>query len=399
MSFSQGISGLAAAAANLDVIGNNIANASTAGFKSGAIAFQDVYAGSRIGLGVGVAGISQDFSQGSVQISSRPLDLAVVDGNGFFRVTSAGGDIAYTRNGQFTQDKDGYIVTNGGMRLTGRGVAANGSLAGGTPTALQMPTAAMTPNATANVGAQFNLDARSVTPTATPFSANDSTTYNYSNALTVFDSLGNPHELAMFFIKQAAPANSWAVRTTLDGGAPASVGPVAFDTNGALTGTSTLALSFPAPTGAAPLAISVNLAGSTQFGNTSAVKKLTQDGYASGVMTSFAVDDNGLITGKYSNEQAKLIGQIVLSTFANPTGLQSNGGNEWTETAASGQPLTGEPGSGSSLGAVASGKLEASNVDLTQELVNLIIAQRGYQANAQTLKTQDQVMQALVNLR
>lgn len=398
MSFSQGISGLAAAAANLDVIGNNIANASTVGFKSGAIAFQDVYAGSRIGLGVGVAGISQDFSQGSVQISSRPLDLAVVDGNGFFRVASVGGDIAYTRNGQFTQDKDGYIVTNSGMRLTGRGVAANGSLAGGTPTALQMPTAAMTPNATANIGAQFNLDARNVPPTATPFSAVDSTTYNYSNALTVFDSLGNPHELAMFFVKQAAP-NTWAVTSTLDGGAPVSAGSIAFDTNGALAGTSTLALAFPPAAGTDPLSISVNLAGSTQFGNTSAVKKLTQDGYASGVLTSFAVDDNGIITGKYSNEQSKLIGQIVLSTFSNPTGLQSNGGNEWTETAASGQPLTGEPGSGSSLGAVASGKLEASNVDLTSELVNLIIAQRGYQANAQTLKTQDQVMQALVNLR
>lgn len=404
MSFSQGISGLAAAAANLDVIGNNIANSSTIGFKTGGVAFQDVYAGSRIGLGVGIAGIVQDFSQGSVQISSRPWDLAILNGKGFFRVSSPGGEIAYSRNGQFTVDKDGYVVTSGGMRLTGHGVAANGGLAGGTPTALQFPTAAMTPQQTASLAAQFNLDSRSAVPSTTPFDPADSDSYTYSNALTVFDSLGNPHELALFFAKSAA--NDWDVYATADGvevgtaGTPLSS--LAFDTNGSLTapaGGKVNLTGIDFANGSAVLDIQVDLSGTTQFGNTSAVNKLTQDGYSSGTLTSFAISPDGIITGKYSNEQNKLLGQIVLSSFANANGLESSGNNEWTETAASGQPLTGEPGSGSALGSLASGALESSNVDLTSELVNLIIAQRSYQANAQTLKTQDQVMQALVNLR
>ena len=404
MSFSQGISGLSAAAANLDVIGNNIANSGTIGFKSAAATFQDVYAGSRIGLGVAVSGVVQNFGQGSVQSSSRPLDVAILNGDGFFRLASEGGEVMYSRNGQFTRDKDGYIVNSGGLRLTGYGVSANGTINGGTPSALQIQTAAMNPNATTAIDAQFNLDSRSVTPTATPFDANDSSTYNYSNALgPIYDSLGNPHELGAFFVKTGA--NTWDVYATADGAAlngGAAITTLTFDNNGNMTapasgGFNIAALTFP--NGSAPLNMAVDLRGTTQFGNVNEVRRLNQDGYTSGTLTSFSINDDGTITGKYSNEQTKLLGQVVLSSFANPNGLEPKGDNVWAETLASGQPLTGSPGAGTKQGSLASGALESSNVDLTSELVNLIVAQRTYQANAQTVKTQDQVMQTLMNIR
>src|SRR5688572_19231905 len=215
MGFSQGISGLSAAAANLDVIGNNIANSGTVGFKSGAATFQDVYAGSRVGLGVAVSGIVQNFTQGSVQTSSRPLDVAIVNGDGFFRLASPSGEVMYSRNGQFDQDADGFIVNAGGLRLTGYQLSANGTVAGGTPGPLQLPTAAMAPKATQSIVSQYNLDSRLPVPAATPFDANNSATYSYSNPVKVYDSLGNSHEVATFFVKTGP--NAWSVYATADG--------------------------------------------------------------------------------------------------------------------------------------------------------------------------------------
>ncbi len=408
MSFSQGISGLSVAAANLDVIGNNIANSNTIGFKSAAAAFQDVYAGSRIGLGAAVSGVVQNFSQGSVQTSSRPLDVAILNGDGFFRLSSPSGEVMYSRNGQFTRDKDGFLVNGAGLRLTGYGVSANGSINGGAPAALQNQPAAMTPSATTTIAAEFNLDARSAMP-AKAFSATDSATFNYSNALgPIFDSLGNPHELSAFFVKTGANPNTWDVYGTADG-VQLNAGPpimplttLAFDSNGNLTAPAgtpfNVALTFGNGS-SSPLNMTVDLSGTTQFGATNAVSKLKQDGYTSGVLTSFSINPDGTITGQYSNEQARLMGQVVLTSFANPNGLEPKGENVWAETLASGQPLTGTPGAGTKQGSLASGALEASNVDLTSELVNLIVAQRSYQANAQTVKTQDQVMQTLINIR
>jgi flagellar hook protein FlgE len=413
MGFAQGVSGLNSAASNLDVIGNNIANSGTVGFKAGTALFADVYAGSRVGLGTQVSGISQSFTAGAVQSSARALDVAIVNGDGFFRLAAPGGEVAYSRNGQFNLDKDGAIVNSSGWQLTGFQVGANGSVAGGSPAPLRLPTTAMAPQATGQVGAQYNLDSRSVAPAATPFDPDNSATYNYANALTMFDSLGNSHELSSFFVKTGA--NAWDVYATADGSAldpatgivlpPATaavVSSLVFNTNGELTtpanGKMTLAgLNFA--NGSANLSMTLDLSGTTQFGNGNDVKKLTQDGYTSGQLVAFAINQDGTVTGKYSNEQSNVLAQIVLSSFVNPNGLQPKGDNVWAETAASGQPLTGAPGSGTKLGALSSGSLEASNVDLTAELVNLIIAQRTYQANAQTVKTQDQVMQTLVNMR
>ena len=430
MGFAQGVSGLNAAASNLDVIGNNIANSGTVGYKSASVQFSNVYAGSALGLGTKVAGIFQDFTAGAVQTSTRALDVAIINGDGFFRLTSPGGEIAYSRNGQFDVDKSGYIVNSSGLQLTGYQVGANGAVAGGSPLALQLPLAPMTPAATQNITAQFNIDGRSKVPVAAPFNANDSTTYNYSNSVTLFDSLGNSHELSTFFVKTAT--NTWATYATADGwpldaggvkvaavgtppapasgGAALTSGTLGFSNTGTLndaTGTPASSLAggkinltgLDFGNGSAPMTLAVDVTGTTQFGSANDVRKMIPDGYATGQLTTLAINKDGTISGKYSNQQTKTLGQIVLSSFVNPNGLQTKGDNVWAETAVSGPPLTGTPGSGTKLGALVGGAVEASNVDLTAELVNLIIAQRTYQANAQTVKTQDQVVQTLMNMR
>lgn len=407
MAFSQGISGLAVAAANLDVIGNNIANSGTVGFKSAAATFQDVYAGSRVGLGASVASVTQNFTQGVTQSSSRPLDVAILNGDGFYRLASPSGEVMYSRNGQFTRDNAGYLVNAAGLQLTGYGVSATGTINGGTPAPIQIPNAAMAPKATTSIDASFNLDSRLAVPTKTPFNATDSDTFNYSNALgPIYDSLGNPHELGAYFVKTGP--NAWNVFGTIDG-APISVAvppvPMAsytFDGNGNMTapvgGTFNVGpLAFG--NGSVALTAAVDLTGTTQFGNVNEIRTLAQDGYTSGTLTAFSINPDGTITGTYSNEQSNLLGQVVLSSFANPNGLEPMGENVWAETQASGAALTGVPGKGSKQGSLESGALEASNVDLTSELVNLIVAQRTYQANAQTVKTQDQIMQTLINIR
>jgi flagellar hook protein FlgE len=405
MSFSQGISGLGAAAANLDVIGNNIANSGTVGYKSAAATFQDVYAGSRVGLGVSVSNVVQNFTQGVPQSSGRPLDVAILNGDGFYRLTSASGEVMYSRNGQFTKDKDGYIINGSGLRLTGYGVNASGGISGGTPAPIQIPTTAMPPKATTNVQTEFNLDSRNKVPTKVPFNPTDSDTSNYSNAIgPVYDSLGNPHDLSVYFVKSAV-ANTWDVYGTMDGAAMNAGAPLTtltFDTNGNLTAPAGGVVTLPVQnytTGAAPGNMTVDLSGTTQFGKANGVTKLDQDGYTSGELTSYSINPDGTITGKFSNEQTQLLGQVVLSSFANPNGLEPKGGNMYAETLASGQALTGTPGEGSKLGSLEQFATESSNVDLTSELVNLIVAQRNYQANAQTVKTQDQVMQTLMNIR
>ncbi|MGJ7520446.1 flagellar hook protein FlgE [Variovorax sp. LT1P1] len=407
MAFSQGISGLAAAASNLDVIGNNIANSNTIGFKSAAATFQDVYAGSRVGLGASVSGVVQNFTQGVTQSSSRPLDVAILNGDGFYRLASESGEVVYSRNGQFTKDNSGFLVNAAGLQLTGYGVSANGTINGGTPAPIQIPSASMTPKATTTISAEFNLDSRVATPTQTPFDPNNSDTFNYSNALgPIYDSLGNPHELGAYFVKSGA--NAWDVYGTIDG-APISVavppvpmGQYTFDTAGKMVLPANGTFTVPALTftnGAAAINTTVNFSGTTQFGNANAINDLRQDGYTSGQLTAFSINPDGTITGTYSNEKTQLLGQVVLSSFANPNGLEPMGENVWKETGASGQALTGTPGPGTKLGSLSAGALESSNVDLTSELVNLIVAQRSYQANAQTVKTQDQIMQTLMQIR
>ncbi|AAZ97587.1 flagellar hook protein FlgE [Thiobacillus denitrificans ATCC 25259] len=405
MSFQQGLSGLNAAAKNLDVIGNNVSNASTVGFKQSQAQFADVYAnsltgagGSSIGIGVKVAQVAQQFTQGNITSTNNPLDMAI-NGGGFFRMDN-GGEIAYQRNGQFQLDKNGYIVNPTGGKLTGYTANASGVLSTGAPAPLAINTADLTPQATSEVNAVLNLDSTGTALPAASFDMNDPTTYHSSTAASVYDSLGNQHTLQTYYVKTAA--GTWNVYAASDGTPiPAAGTPVStltFNGSGALTGGGQFTVTAPVTTGANPITAAFDFTGTTQFGSAFSVNTLNQDGYTSGRLAGFNIGADGTILGRYTNGQSAVLGQVVLANFANPNGLQQMGNNLWTETATSGTPLVGTPDSGG-LGVLQSSAVEDSNVDLTAELVNMITAQRVYQANAQTIKSQDAVLQTLVNLR
>jgi len=433
MGFQQGLSGLNASSKALDTIGNNIANSGTVGFKNGSAQFADVFAASLngagaapIGIGAKVAGIVQQFTQGNISVTNNPLDTAI-NGGGFFQMDDGSGGTVYARNGQFQLDKDGYIVSAQGLQL--KGIAAvNGVIATGSPAVplrLFDPTQSLsgTPQATgastggSGVQANVNLDSRLGIPVTPLFDYNDPTSYNQSTATTVYDSLGNPHTYSMYFVKNAA-ANTWDVYATVTnpaGSTPpnppslatfqnlGALGQLTFNTSGAITSAPFAAaisdtdLGYPGAVTA--LAFPVDFGGSTQYGAQFAVNAMVQDGYASGTLAGFNIGKDGVVLGRYTNGQTKAVGQVVLATFRNPQGLQPLGDNRWAQSPTSGDPITGSPGSSGQYGVLQSSALEDSNVDLTAELVSMITQQRAYQANAQTIKTQDSILQTLVNLR
>ena len=407
MSFQQGLSGLNAASKNLDVIGHNVSNSSTVGFKGSVTQFADVFASSlqgsgtaQIGIGTKAANIAQIFTQGNITVTNNPLDVAI-NGKGFFRM-SDNGAISFTRTGQFSLDKDGYIIDVEQRNLTGYVADTNGVLDTSNLVDLRIDAADLEPQLSSTAEVVVNLDAREQALLPAAFDPVDATTYHHTTSIAVFDTLGNPHVLGVYFMKTAA--GTWDVFATADGtqiGAGAAGG-INFTTDGKInTATTTIPLTvnMPISTGAAtPLTVAVYFSGSTQFGSESGVNRLTQDGYASGRLAGFSITEDGVVSGRYTNGQTRTMGQMVLANFPNQQGLQPLGANQWAETYASGQPLiTGAGQSG--LGVLNAGAQEDSNVDLTQELVNMITAQRVYQANAQTIKTQDQVLQTLVNLR
>jgi len=406
MSFQQGLSGLNAAAKDLDAIGNNVANASTVGYKAERAEFADVFANSlsggggvQVGIGTKVAAVQQQFSQGNIETTSNPLDVAI-NGAGFFRL-STNGTISYSRNGQFSLDRNGFLVANNGARVTGYPADVNGQIVASTPIDLQLSLANIPPKTTTTASLALNLDSRATVPTSA-FNVSNPASYNSSTAMTVYDSQGNSHTLTTYYVKTGS--NTWDVYgaadgTLLNGGAV--MGSLNFGAGGLLPADVTMSASIPLTNGAAsPLTIPLTYPASdmSQFGVDFAVNKLQQDGYTTGTLAGFNIGNDGTILGRYTNGQSRAQGQIVLANFVNPQGLVAMGNNQWTESADSGQPLVAAPGAGT-LGLLQSGALEDANIDLTQELVNMITAQRVYQANAQTIKTQDQIQQTLVNLR
>ncbi len=423
MSFQQGLSGLSAASKNLEVIGNNVANANTYGEKSSRAEFADIYAAAMVGssggnrqagIGVQVATVSQQFTQGNITPTGNPLDLAI-NGNGFFQVQNAGGQTEYTRNGQFKVSSTGYIVSDQGNKLLGYAADAQGNIVPGRAVPLQLPTAGIDPNATKKVTIEFNLDSRAaVTLPATAPPAIDFTnqkTYNNATSVTMFDAKGQ--DVAVSYYYQKTATDQWDVYATANGTSvngtnanPLPVASLTYSADGStvLSPAGAVTMNIPATTnaaGAATLPISniqLDMTTATEFGSNFGVTNLVQDGYAAGQLTGVQVDDTGKLIAQYSNGQSKAAGQVELATFRNPQGLAAQGGNTWEQTGASGGPILGVPGDGN-LGVVSSGALEESNVDLTAELVAMITAQRDYQANAQTIKTMDQAMQTLVNLR
>ncbi|WIX34750.1 flagellar hook protein FlgE [Salinicola sp. JS01] len=430
MGFSQALSGVNAASQQLDVIGNNISNSQTKGFKSGSVQFSDVFANSAVGLGTRVSGVLQDFTTGSLESTGRNLDVAI-SGDGFLRFQQEG-EVGYSRNGQLTLTADGYLENAQGARLMGYGLADatdvnSGVVTGGQPQVLNVPAADMQASATGATGVGIrmllNLDASTIaddTSTSVLYNslaakqAEDTTQqtsidYNYSTSFTVYDSQGAQHNATLYF--QKTGDNAWNARTALDGILTDENVTMTFDQDGKLATINTEDatanpvnwpdLTFDANqlgTGVNTITANFNLAGSTQFSNDSTVKSLAQDGYASGALVGISFADDGSVVGSYSNEKTVNLGQIALATFRNPEGLTPAGGNLFSATVDSGNELLGTAGTGT-LGSIASETLEASNVDLTQELVNLIIAQRNYQANTNSIRTQSEVMDQIAQLR
>jgi len=404
MGFQQGLSGLNSASKNLDVIGHNIANGNTAGMKSSRAEFAELYASSvnaaggvNMGIGVTVAAVTQSFTQGNITITGNDLDVAI-NGAGFFELTMPNGSTAYSRAGTFKLDDQGRIVTNQGAQLLGYPTDPAGNRLSFDAVPLTLPTSAPIPaQRTGSVEAEFNLDARapvwdSVTP-PTPLST-------YGTSFVAFDSQGLEVPVSLAFRKVAN--NTWEVYTGVNGADPALSTPftLTFQEDGSLdpaTVIPPLTLTSPNdPTLTFTASLTMDLA--TQTGTNFGVSKIDPDGYRPGQFLGLKIGENGVIMGQYSNGETRAAGQIALVNFRNAQGLQPNGGGSWTATYASGEPLRGEPGSGN-FGALRAGALEDSNVDITAELVNMMTAQRAYQANAQTIKTQDQALSTLLNMR
>ena len=412
MGYQQGLSGLAASSNDLDVIGNNIANANTVGFKESSAQFADVYANTiastvnnQIGIGTQLAAVQQNFSQGTINTTGQALNVAI-NGQGFYQLSN-NGSMVYSRNGVFQLDKNGFITNMQGLQLMGYGASAGGILNTASTVPLQVPTSNIAPVATQNITAQLNLNSQDAVPSVSPFSATNSQTYNYSTSISTYDTLGGTQQVNMYFVKTAA--NAWDVYAGPSTGTISKIGSTGFSTSGGLTSTTATApatspgagqLTFTVPNSdgsATPQSLTLNLTGTTQYGSKDGVNNLAQDGFASGQLTNFTISSSGVLTGNYSNGQTQSLGQIVLANFNNPNGLQNLGNNDFQQTADSGVPQISAPGS-TNHGTLTGGALEQSNVDLTNQLVDLITAQRNYQANAQTIKTQQTVDQTLINL-
>jgi len=438
MSFNIGLSGLRAATSDLNVTGNNIANAGTAGFKQSRAEFADVYAASVLGTGsnpqgsgVLLSNVSQLFNQGNINYTQNALDLAI-NGNGFFQ-TSNNGDISYTRAGYFGTDREGFMVNNFGYRLQGYTVDPAGNLQNGIVGDLQIETASQAPRATETLDQVFNLNSTNQIPTTVPFNPADPTSYNSSTSTNIYDSQGNSHVFTQYFLKTGP--NTWDMNVLIDGRNPddptlttPSTVPLTYTTSGQLdvptligsaptgftvdaNGLIQLTTWVPAapdtsippvwgPNGATASAtgIAIDIRESTQFASTFAVNRVSQDGYTTGQLSGLEIDDTGVIFARYTNGQSRIQGQVVLANFANVQGLTPVGKTAWVQSFQSGEPVVGTPRSGT-LGALQSGALEDSNVELSDQLVNLIVAQRNYQANAKTIETNSAVTQTILNLR
>lgn len=444
MSFGTGLSGLNASAKNLDVIGHNIANANTTGMKAGRAEFAELYAsslgaagGSNGGIGVTVARISQQFSQGNLKNTGNSLDMAV-NGDGFFKVALTDGSTAYTRNGEFKLDTDGYVVTNAGAKLHGFTPNVPGGLiVAGLTKPLQLPTGGLIDaKPTTGITMRANVDSSSsvvmeiippavvATPVPVPAAGDVIRDEHKKFGTTVnsYDELGNAVPVTVYFIKTAA--NTWEQVVSLDGNTAlvteeivfnaTDIPPVPPATVGEKAGypvSATQPFAFTIPAAVAPavaptadMDLEIRYGNGpdnwtlSQFGSGFSVFDINQDGYAAGELTSISTAEDGVLSARYSNGTTQEIGQIALSRFRNVQGLNPINGGYWGETASSGNPIEGAPQSGR-FGQVRESSLEESNVDLTAELVNMIVAQRSYQANAQTIKAQDQVLTTLVNLR
>jgi len=405
MSFNIALSGLNAASTDLNVISNNIANANTNGFKDSRAELADMVQGSQYtvagvasGNGVNTQRVAQQFTQGTITTTSAPLDMAI-NGNGFFTLSDNGAKV-YSRDGAFSTDSNGYVVNATGQRLQiYPPIAGTSTFSTGTLSDLQISPKPSAPAATTKANLAVTLSASATAPATATFSATDPSSYNSTTAMTVYYSLGAAHSANFYFV-QGGTTGSWTVHTVVDGTELGTGTPATFDSSGNLTAPSA-AVSLPAytpSTGAAPLSISLNMAGTVQYGSSFAVSSLSQDGFATGQLSGVQIAQNGAITAQYTNGQTISLGQVAMTNFANPQGLQQLGNSTWAQSYGSGAPIAGAAGN-SNFGTLQSGALETSNVDLTTQLVSMMNAQRNYQANSQVISTQDQLLQTLLHLQ
>lgn len=406
MSFNVALSGLNAAATDLGTISNNIANAGTVGFKASRTEFGDFFrsasydlSATATGAGVNVQRVSQQFGQGSLTTTSNALDLAI-SGDGFFTLSDNGSTV-YSRAGVFGTDASGYVVNASGQRLQVFPlVDGTDSFNTGALQDLRLSSAANPPSATTRAEVDLNLPATDAQTSDVSFSPLDPTSYNQTTSMTVYDSLGSPHTASLFYSREAADG-AWTLHVTVDGTEVGTGTALQFDNAGALVTPADGQLTLPGFTpsgGAAELNLTLDIGTTTQYGDTFSIGSLSQDGYATGQLSGIEVTSEGVVQARYTNGQISPLGQVAMANFANTQGLQQLGDATWGETYASGQALRGTAGS-TNFGLVQSGALESSNVDLTEQLVAMMTAQRNYQANSQVISTSDQLMQVIMNLR
>ena len=405
MPFRLALSGLNAAQADLTVTANNIANTATAGFKGSRAEFAEMFSVSpqgvssvAIGNGVRVSNVAQQFAQGNIDFTENSLDLAV-SGQGFF-VLNDGGALAYTRAGAFQVDRDGYLVNSQNQRLQVYPPTGEGNFNTGSLNDVQLVTSESAPAATTEAEVVLNLPGNAAQPLVAPFDPADLNSYNHATSLTTYDSLGAAHTATLYFTK-TANVNEWTTQLYVDGGAVGTPQTLQYSNTGTLTSPVGGQVTFPAytpATGAAPMNMTFDFARSTQYGNNFNVNAVTQDGFTTGRLIGMDIDATGVVQARFTNGRSLALGQVALANFANAQGLQQLGDTNWAETFSSGQAVRGQAGN-SGLGLIQSGALEASNVDITEQLVNMITAQRNFQANAQMISTADAVTQTIINIR
>jgi len=410
MSFGIALSGIHASQSDLNVTANNVANSETTGFKQSRSEFAELFAVSpqgvgraQTGNGVKVTAISQLFTQGNIESTNSSLDMAI-SGQGFFTL-SDGGATLYTRAGSFQTDKDGYVANTEGQRLQVYEPTTSGTFNTTALSDLRLVSSDSAPQATTDVDVIFNLPADAAVPATTPFDPATPASYNNSTSLTVYDSLGAAHTASLYFVKIAAsgtvPANTWETHLYVDGTAVGTAETLTYSDGGLLTTPAGGSLSFGAftpTTGAAAMNMTFDVGDTTQYGSSFGVTSVSQNGFTTGRLIGINVDSTGVVQARFTNGRSLPLGQVAVATFANSQGLQQLGNTNWAETFASGQALRSQAGN-SGVGLIQSGSLESSNVDITTQLVNMITAQRNFQANAQMISTQDQITQTIINIR
>lgn len=403
-----GISGLNANGEAMSVIGNNISNVNTIGFKQGRMLFSDVLSstisgGSQIGRGVQIQTVENQFTQGSFESTENGTDLAI-QGDSFFVVQNDNGRY-YTRAGAFHFDKDDVLVNPDGYQVQGYGIVPDSGLSDGVMKPIDLTDYATTPpKLTSKVEMVLNLDSTQAVPTLPWDPANPVATSNFSTSMSVYDSQGNAHTATVYFRKTADNAWDWhAILPDATAGSPVN-GTLTFDSTGALTGqlpdaATAQSLTFAGGvTAPQPIFFDLGVGATTQYASASIVSSQTQDGYYQGTLTKVTIDDKGYVNGVYSNGQLKKLAQVCLAKFSSTAGLSKAGGTLFEETLASGQPIfsnASTPG----VGKVLANSLEQSNVDLAAQFVKMITTQRGYSANSKTITTADEMLQEVLNLK